>query len=249
MDRYDIKEAMTDPMVWETLNPGEKGHVIESAIARAYNMKGQTAIKSGEVYYFTKEQLYNILDKRYSHLTASELNLVIDCGTRGEFGKDTFVNLANIEIWLRAYHNDPDRLKVYEERYKEANQREDKLTEEEKNDAMYDKRMKEVFAYFCETGQVLQDITAAYDPRAIHTPEFGEVLYKLMEQKCHAVKFTPESYDTMKAQAEEMLKDYRATVRFRVSDGDVDMFYNCILLRENFRYQKTMREQTNITNN
>ena len=46
-----------------------------------------------------------------------------------------------------------------------------------------------------------------------------------------------------------MLKDYRATVRFRVSDGDVDMFYNCILLRENFRYQKTKREQTNITNN
>lgn len=248
MDRNDIVEAMSDTMVWRTLDPGKKGQVIESAIARAYNMKGQTAIKSGEVYYFTREQLYNVLDKRYSHLTASELNLVIDCGTRGEFGKDTFVNLANIEQWLKAYHNDPDRLKVYEERYKEANQREDTMTEEEKNNAMYDKRMKEVFAYFCETGDIFQ-AEGGNDPRAINTPEFGEVLYKLMEQKGHAVKFTPESYDTMKAQAEEMLKDYRATVRFRVSDGDADMFYNCILLRENFRYQKTKREQTNITNN
>lgn len=240
---------MGDGMVWKTLDNGTKGHVIESAIARAYNMKGQTAIRSGEVYYFTKDQLYNILDKRYPNITASELYLVMDCGTRGEFGKDTFVNLANIEIWLRAYHSDPDRLKVYEERYAEANRRDDNMTEEDKNNAMYDQRMKELFAYFCETGDIFQIRGAAYDPRAIQTPEFGEVLYKLMERKGHAVAFTPESYDTIRAQAEEMLKDFRATVRFRVSDGGVDMFYNCILLRENFRYQKTKREKTNITNN
>ena len=116
MNKNEITEAMSDAMVWNTLTPNQKNNVVDSAIARAYNMKGQAAIKSGEVYYFTRDGLLETIDKRYPKMTVSELNLAIDCGTRGEFGKDTFVNLANIEIWLKAYHNDPERLKAYEAR-------------------------------------------------------------------------------------------------------------------------------------
>lgn len=82
MDRNDIIEAMSDSAVWANLDPGTKGHVVESAIARAYNMKGQMATKSGEVYYFTRDGLLDLINKRYPRITVSELNLVIDCGTR-----------------------------------------------------------------------------------------------------------------------------------------------------------------------
>ena len=242
MDRNEIIEAMSDSLVWSSLPPSQKTSVVEGVIARAYNMKGQMATKSGEVYYFTRDGLAELLDKRYPRITVSELNLVIDCGTRGEFSKDTFVNLANIEIWLKGYHNDPDRLKVYEENYKESQHDPSEPTEAEKNEAMYNKRMKERDDYFCETGEVMQDLKAEYDPRAIHLPQFGEVLYDMMQQHGHAVTFTPESLAWIKDEAVQQYERYMASVRFPVDSTDVDMFYKCILLRENLRYRKQQRE-------
>ena len=55
MNKNEINEAMSDAMVWNTLTPSQKNNVVDSAIARAYNMKGQAAIKSGEVYYFPRD--------------------------------------------------------------------------------------------------------------------------------------------------------------------------------------------------
>ena len=237
MNKQEIIEAMSDAMVWNTLPPSQKTNVVESAIARAYNMKGQTALKSGEVYYFTRDGLLELIDKRYPKLTVSELNMVIDCGTRGELSKDTFVNLANIEIWLKAYHNDPERLKAYEERYKETQVDTSEPTEAEKNEAMYQQRMKELYEYFCETGDIY-----GKDPRAIHMPQFGEVLYNMMQERGHAVTFAAESLEWMKDEAEQQYHDYMAHVRFKLDNTEVDMFYKCILLRENLRYRKQQRE-------
>ena len=240
MNKNEITEAMSDAMVWNTLTPSQKNNVVDSAIARAYNMKGQAAIKSGEVYYFTRDGLLEVINKRYPKMTVSELNLAIDCGTRGEFGKDTFVNLANLEIWLKAYHNDPERLKAYEERYKEAQVDKSEPTEAEKNEAMYQERMKSLFEYFCQTGDIY-----GKDPRAIHLPQFGEVLYNMMQERGHAVSFAEESLEWMKDEAEQQFRNYMATVRFKLDGTQVDMFYKCILLRENLRYRKQEREKEN----
>lgn len=237
MNKTEILEAMSDGMVWETLTSSQKSDIVESVIARAYNMKGQMATKSGEVYYFTREGLLDTINKRYPRITVSELNLAIDAGTRGEFGKDTFVNLANIEIWLKAYYHDVERLKVYEEKYHEAKTDTSKPTEAEKNEAMYQKRMKELYDYFCETGDVYGD-----DPRAIHLPQFGEVLYNMMQEHGHTVTFTAESLEWIKDEAEQQYHDYMTRVSFKLDDTNVDMFYKCILLRENLRYRKQQRE-------
>lgn len=237
MNKNEINEAMSDAMVWNTLTPNQKNNVVDSAISRAYNMKGQAAIKSGEVYYFTRDGLLETIDKRYPKMTVSELNLAIDCGTRGEFGKDTFVNLANIEIWLKAYHNDPERLKAYEERYKESQKDNDEPTEEEKNEAMYQERMKSLYEYVCEKGEIFGN-----DPRAIHCPQFGEVLYDMMKERGHAVTFAAESLEWMKDEAQQEYEHYMATARFKLDGTEVDMFYKCILLRENLKYRKQQRE-------
>jgi len=238
MNRDSIRKALTFPR-WESLSGSGKADVAKIVISRAYHMKGQAASTTGEVYYFTQEELIKYLDNYYPTITTAELELAVDGGVRGEMGtKDTFVNLANIQIWIRAYYNSTERANVVDDLYKDKDAGE-KVNARELNEQMYNKRIKEVYEWFCESG----DIFATDDPRGVHCPAFGAVLYEEMERHGHHVIFSKESEPYLQEQAKELLETYCDKYQLKFAVANKDSYYKCILLRENFRYRKESREK------
>lgn len=238
MNRDSIRKALTATK-WESLSGSGKADVAKIVISRAYHMKGQAASTSGEVYYFTQEELIKYLDNYYPTITTAELELAVDGGVRGEMGtKDTFVNLANIQIWIRTYYNSIDRANAIDEVFSKKDTGE-KVNLSELNEEMYNKRIKEVYEWYCESG----DIFSTTDLRGVHCPAFGEILYNEMERHGHHVVFTKESETYLQEQTTDLMKSFCETYKLKFAVAYRDSYYKCILLRENFRYRKESREK------
>lgn len=239
MNKQEIQEAMADNATWQNLPYKDRQSAAEMIVGRAYNMKGMMNVNSGEVYHFTVNNLIEHLNKKYPTITVAELTMVVDAGTRGELTtKDTFVNLANIELWLKAYWNCPERLKIVDELFEGSKPVEDETTAKMKDMEMYNTRMKEIYAVYCETG----DIFSA-DPRGVHCAAFAEVLYNMMEQLGQNVTFTPESDGYFRQEAEQLFMDSMKGKTLKVDPSTKESYYKAVLLRENMRYQHDQRAQ------
>ena len=218
-----------------TLSHGQVLEGVGRAIEHCYILRSMPV--TTDTMCKAKEEITDYILKRYDTMTLGELSMCLDMGARGELGnKDQWANIANMESWIRIYYECEQRNELLNEAML-AHRSKALLaepTDEEKNEAMYTKRLPEILEYFRETGDVMVPPTSG-DLRGVHEPMFGAVLYDMMAKRGEAVALAPDTMTWLQAEAREMMDEYRSRVRFRVSYDDVDIFLKCLMLRETMR--------------
>jgi len=111
VDKHDLNSALHSPRLDE-LKEDAVMRAIDTAVKRCYTLAGRKW--SDEMMCNSKLELKNYLS-RYPDMTTGEVALALAMGVRGELEKDTYLNIANMQMWLKTYHDSTSRNSIRNE--------------------------------------------------------------------------------------------------------------------------------------
>ena len=152
---------------------------IRYSITEAQRVRGQGG-GDESILSTAVSKVAEVILRDYPTLTDKEFTLILEAGISGEYGNDTWVSGAMILRWMRLYYRHPSRLKIIDELDEEQKSyRMTKAELEEKNRAACENKLREVYAYYKETGDIFDEneVIKDRDPRAFATPQFAAVVY------------------------------------------------------------------------
>ena len=233
IDKDELMQVRKAPLL-KTFTDGELEQYIKSIVKHVMVLRCQPQ-NIDDVHVMTNELCKFLKKHRYGQMTLGEVSMALEMGARGELdNRETYASIANMESWLRKFSECQTRIDIIDEMRAAEKVQLPEPTDEEKNNAMYAQRLPEVYAYFCETG----DVFATSDPRGIHEPMLGAVLYDHLVETGMAMSFPQSTLDWLADEAVDMMREYRSKARFIVHDDSEETFYKCLLLRENMRQRK-----------
>ncbi len=180
MNELTLRKAMQGYQFSSYTSESQIEDVIRWKVCDAMKLRGQVNMDEGIVVAMCRKTAEVIL-RDYPSMTDKEFELMLEAGISGELTpKETWVSGAMILQWMRLYYRHPSRLKIIDELDEE--QKSYSMTEaelEEKNRAACENKLREVYAYYKEIGDIFDDNEAIKDrdPRAFATPQFAAVVY------------------------------------------------------------------------
>lgn len=142
-----------------------------------------------------------VLMRDYPNLTDDELDLVLEGGISGKFGKETWVSGASILQWLNHYHNNPVRIRLVEAQ-NEVSKPVTRLSKEE-----IDRRNQIAFAEGYEKGkECYKKNGTIYHKEGFAIPQWPSIIYQEFRNRGVIAKPTQEQMEY----AEEKAKEHEA---------------------------------------
>ncbi len=184
LDEY--LDAAADGPRWGLLTVSDKHDELELLVKHAMVMRGQAIGQMDTRDWIT--ELMGFCNRRYNHLTVTEMRLAFDKGCRGEYGnKDTFVNMAVLERWLDLYDELPERRDALEEerrlRAEDGESEECRARAARRNRAFFATRPQELYAFVCEHGRIWYRREDGEDRRGLAADGMAAVIYDLLERR------------------------------------------------------------------
>ena len=170
------------------------------------------------------DELNKFICKKHGYLHNEEIKLAWEMGVRGEFGKDTYPSISNLQSWLNTFATSQERMKAINAYRQEEIERESK--DAEVADKIRAKRMNEEF--FSEAPRRLYDNFIATGELGINIPHIATLIYEYLEDK---------QVDDIPISDEEIEQESR---KYRLFTSQADIIA-CIKLKrlyENYRKQQ-----------
>lgn len=166
----------------------------------AMRLKGQSGMDEAMAMTICRKVTEVIL-RDYPSLTDKEFELILEAGVSGEFGKETWVNGANILLWIKTYTRDNSRRNALAELDKpEDKSRKSKAEIDELNKRAVEGKIATASAYYKAKGTIFGD-----DPAAFHLPQFAAVCYDYLRERGDISEPTPEQIAEADDYAEEKI--------------------------------------------
>ena len=174
MNEGAIRDAITKGNRADSFKSvGELESVIRWIASDALKFRGQTM--SDDVLKACAKKLAEVILRDYPSLTDKEVELIMEAGVSGEFGKDTWVSGASMLQWLRAYSRNVTHLAVIDEQTEKMQKKFGKTKAEidKLNQQSINAKVHSAFEYYKESGSIFGD-----DPRAFHIPQMAAIVYE-----------------------------------------------------------------------
>ena len=180
MNELTLRKAMQGYQFSSYTSESQIEDVIRWKVCDAMKLRGQVNMDES-ILSTAVRKVAEVILRDYPSMTDKEFEIMLEAGISGELTpKETWVSGAMILQWMRLYYRHPSRLKIIDELDEEQKSyRMTKAELEEKNRAACENKLREVYAYFKETGDIFDEneVIKARDPRAFATPQFAAVVY------------------------------------------------------------------------
>ena len=180
MNELTLRKAMQGYQFSSYTSESQIEDVIRWKVCDAMKLRGQVNMDESIVVAMCRKTAEVIL-RDYPSMTDKEFEIMLEAGISGELTpNDTWVSGAMILRRMRLYYRHPSRLKIIDELDEEQKSyRMTKAELDEKNRAACENKLREVYAYYKETGDIFDEneVIKARDPRAFATPQFAAVVY------------------------------------------------------------------------
>jgi len=180
MNELTLRKAMQGYQFSSYTSESQIEDVVRWKICDAMKLRGQVNMDES-ILSTAVRKVAEVILRDYPSMTDKEFEIMLEAGISGELTpKETWVSGAMILQWMRLYYRHPLRLKIIDELDEEQKSyRMTKAELEEKNRAACENKLREVYAYYKETGDIFDEneVIKARDPRAFATPQFAAVVY------------------------------------------------------------------------
>lgn len=180
MNELTIRKAMQGYQFSSYTSESQIEDVIRWKVCDAMKLRGQVNMDES-ILSTAVRKVAEVILRDYPSMTDKEFEIMLEAGISGELTpKETWVSGAMILQWMRLYYRHPSRLKIIDELDEEQKSyRMTKAELEEKNRAACENKLRKVYAYYKETGDIFDEneVIKARDPRAFATPQFAAVVY------------------------------------------------------------------------
>jgi hypothetical protein len=180
MNELTLRKAMQGYQFSSYTSESQIEDVVRWKICDAMKLRGQVNMDES-ILSTAVRKVAEVILRDYPSMTDKEFEIMLEAGISGELTpKETWVSGAMILQWMRLYYRHPSRLKIIDELDEEQKSyRMTKAELEEKNRAACENKLREVYAYYKETGDIFDEneVIKARDPRAFATPQFAAVVY------------------------------------------------------------------------
>lgn len=180
MNELTLRKAMQGYQFSSYTSESQIEDVIRWKVCDAMKLRGQVNMDES-ILSTAVRKVAEVILRDYPSMTDKEFEIMLEAGISGELTpKETWVSGAMILQWMRLYYRHPLRLKIIDELDEEQKSyRMTKAELEEKNRAACENKLREVYAYYKESGDIFDEneVIKARDPRAFATPQFAAVVY------------------------------------------------------------------------
>jgi len=180
MNELTLRKAMQGYQFSSYTSESQIEDVVRWKICDAMKLRGQVNMDES-ILSTAVRKVAEVILRDYPSMTDKEFEIMLEAGISGELTpKETWVSGAMILQWMRLYYRHPSRLKIIDELDEEQKSyRMTKAELEEKNRAACENKLREVYAYYKETGDIFDEneVIKDRDPRAFATPQFAAVVY------------------------------------------------------------------------
>lgn len=220
--RDEFVEAYLAGVPHENLTEERQRQNIYINILHTYMLKGYSYNSTGvdDIAF----ELNKFVSKKHGYLHDAEIKLAWEMGVRGEFGKDTYPSIANLQSWLNAFASSPERMKAIntyrqEEIAQQAQDEEvaDRIRAKQKNEEFFTEAPRRLYDNFIATGEL-----------GINIPHIATLIYEYLDDK--QVDDVPISDEEI----EQESKKYRLFT----SQADIIACIKLKRLYENYRQQQ-----------
>lgn len=180
MNELTIRKAMQGYQFSSYTSESQIEDVIRWKVCDAMKLRGQVNMDES-ILSTAVRKVAEVILRDYPSMTDKEFEIMLEAGISGELTpKETWVSGAMILQWMRLYYRHPSRLKIIDELDEEQKSyRMTKAELDEKNRAACENKLRAVYAYFKESGDIFDEneVIKDRDPRAFATPQFAAVVY------------------------------------------------------------------------
>ena len=180
MNELTIRKAMQSYQFSSYTSESQIEDVIRWKVCDAMKLRGQVNMDES-ILSTAVRKVAEVILRDYPSMTDKEFEIMLEAGISGELTpKETWVSGAMILQWMRLYYRHPLRLKIIDEMdEKQKSYRMTKAELDEKNRAACENKLREVYAYYKESGDIFDEneVIKDRDPRAFATPQFAAVVY------------------------------------------------------------------------
>ena len=215
--------------------------VVRWKITDAMKLKGQSGADEG-MMKATSRKVTEVIIRDYPTLTDKELDIILEAGVSGEFGKDTWVNGAAVLNWLRQYYKDTLRINVIDEHNDIAKKKRMPSASEiaERNREAYQNAYYNALEYYRENGTIfyvskIVDGKEVDDVRAFHIPHWAALVYD--EYHRNGVIKEPSEEDLFEADAYADAEIERIPSKPQFIEAHLEDWRKAHLLEIHFRQQ------------
>lgn len=211
-DKDGFVEAYLSGVPHENLTEERQRQNIYINLLHTYMLKGYSYNSAGvdDIAF----ELNKFVSKKHGYLHDAEIKLAWEMGARGEFGKDTYPSIANLQSWLNAFASSPERMKAInayrQEEIAQQTQDEevaDRIRAKQRNEEFYAEAPRRLYENYIQTGEL-----------GISIPHIGTLIYDYLADK--RVDDMPISEDELKEE----------TRKYRLFTSQEDVI-SCIKLK------------------
>lgn len=207
MDKNEIMEARKG-VEWRRLQPYEKENAVVNAMNTARMLKDMGEMNASQKAFVTTE-LIPFMDRHCPSLTDEEVELALKYGVRMELGnRDSYVNAANAEQWLKAYAQSTMRADCIEgvrQGSRTPSQNDiDKLNGKAMEDGVH-----EAYAWYRQSGGYILNDT--HTDGGIRLPHLASLIYQWHRSMGHIPQPTQDDIRQADEYAQYMLEQKYTT--------------------------------------
>lgn len=172
----------------------------------AMRLKGQSGMDESMAQTICRK-VTEFLLRDYPSLTDKEFELILEGGMTGDFGKETWVNGANIMMWVKSYAHDNARRNAVCQLDKPAEKKSKSKAEiDELNKQAVEGKVASAMQYYKYNGTIFGSEASAF-----HLPQFAAICYDYLRERGDIPEPTPDQV----AEADKYADEKIATSRTR----------------------------------